>query len=143
MAISSDDRRQPSVQIANALRADIQNEKYRPGDRLPTVEQLATDYGVAKATVQRSLQMLRDEGYLVSWQGRGIYVRDVPPPGQEAADADSNITHRLEEMCTLLDELGHRVERLEAQVQQLGPPAGAAERPGRQGSPRRGSSRQA
>jgi hypothetical protein len=37
---------------------------------------VATNYGVARMTVQQSLRILRDEGLIVSRQGSGVYVRE-------------------------------------------------------------------
>ncbi|WP_089005777.1 winged helix-turn-helix domain-containing protein [Micromonospora viridifaciens] len=56
-------------QVADALRAAIRDGVTPPGDRLPTVAELAEQYGVAKMTVQRALTDLRAEDLIVSWQG--------------------------------------------------------------------------
>jgi DNA-binding GntR family transcriptional regulator len=39
-------------------------------------QELATQYGVARMTVQQALKLLRDEGLIVSRIGSGVYVRD-------------------------------------------------------------------
>lgn len=47
---------------------------YTAGDRLPTEEELAEQYGVSRVTVRHALQKLRDNRLIVSVQGSGNYV---------------------------------------------------------------------
>ena len=46
-----------------------------PGERLPSIPALAEAYGVAKQTVQRTIDQLRVEGLLITRPGSGTYVR--------------------------------------------------------------------
>jgi DNA-binding transcriptional regulator YhcF (GntR family) len=75
-ALDPDDPRPPYAQVAGALRAAILTKKLRPGDKLPSGNQLATRYGVARMTVQQAIRVLRDEGLVVSRQGSGVFVRE-------------------------------------------------------------------
>jgi GntR family transcriptional regulator len=61
--------------VAAAIRADITARRLVEGDRLPTVRDLATRYGVPTGTVARALDVLRGDGVIVSRHGRGLYVR--------------------------------------------------------------------
>ncbi|MGL5857876.1 MAG: GntR family transcriptional regulator [Angustibacter sp.] len=74
--LDPDDPRPPYLQVANALRAAILTRKFQPGDRLPSQQELATTYKVARMTVQQSLRILREEGLIVSRQGSGVFVRE-------------------------------------------------------------------
>src|SRR5215469_16987757 len=76
MALDPDDPRPPYQQVANALRAAILTRKFAPGEKLPSGNELAQHYGVARMTVQQAMRLLRDEGLIVSRQGSGIYVRE-------------------------------------------------------------------
>jgi DNA-binding transcriptional regulator YhcF (GntR family) len=76
MGLDPDDPRPPYIQVASALRAAILTKTLGPGDQLPSGSQLAKRYGVARMTVQRAIQALRDEGLVVSRQGSGVFVRD-------------------------------------------------------------------
>lgn len=62
-------------EIADAIRADITAPRLVEGDRLPTVRDMANQYGVPTGTVARALDLLRAEGVIVSRHGRGLYVR--------------------------------------------------------------------
>src|SRR5487761_892433 len=76
MTLDPDDPRPPYQQVANALRAAILTRKLAPGEKLPSGNELAQRYGVARMTVQQAMRVLRDEGLIVSRQGSGIYVRE-------------------------------------------------------------------
>jgi DNA-binding transcriptional regulator YhcF (GntR family) len=76
MALDPDDPRPPYVQVANALRAAILTKIFKPGDKLPSRNDLAKRYEVAPMTVQNALRELREEGLIVSRQGSGVFVRE-------------------------------------------------------------------
>ena len=75
--------RQPRVRrstyIANHLRDMIFAGTLKPGDRLPTEEQLCKHFGVSRTTLRESVQMLRVSGLLDVTPGRGSFVR-LPDP---------------------------------------------------------------
>jgi GntR family transcriptional regulator len=109
------DRRAPYLQVAGALRQAIRAGTFRPGDRLPTVAELADRYGVAKMTVHRALSSLRDEGLVISWQGRGTFVRE-PAEARGSANEDDSAYNVL---MRRLDLMGDDLRRLENRVAQL------------------------
>src|SRR5690348_13647420 len=76
MALDPDDPRPPYQQVANALRAAILTRKLAPGEKLPSGNELAQRYGVARMTIQQAMRILRDEGLIVSRQGSGVFVRE-------------------------------------------------------------------
>ena len=65
----------PHRQIAAELRAQIRRGDWGPGERLPSIPALAGMYGVAKQTVQRTIDQLRIEGILITKPGSGTFVR--------------------------------------------------------------------
>jgi DNA-binding transcriptional regulator YhcF (GntR family)/AcrR family transcriptional regulator len=68
----------PYRQIAAELRAGIIAGELRPGDRVPSVRQIAQRWGVATATANRVMAVLRDEGLVVTRVGSGTVVNDGP-----------------------------------------------------------------
>lgn len=76
MSLDPDDPRPPYQQVSSALRAAILTKKFQPGDQLPSGTELTKHYGVAKATVAKALDILRDEGLIVTRQGKGSFVRE-------------------------------------------------------------------
>uniref|UniRef100_A0AAU1I025 GntR family transcriptional regulator n=1 Tax=Streptomyces sp. NBC_00180 TaxID=2903632 RepID=A0AAU1I025_9ACTN len=71
-------------QIADDLRARINDGEFGPGARLPGEPALVRDYGVAKMTASGALKLLVAEGVAVSRPGSGTYVREFKPIVRDA-----------------------------------------------------------
>ena len=63
---------------ANRLREEIVRGGLAPGDKIEGENSLAERFGVARGTIRRALDMLREEGLLVSRHGHGTFVASVP-----------------------------------------------------------------
>ncbi|HZU17471.1 MAG TPA: GntR family transcriptional regulator [Candidatus Dormibacteraeota bacterium] len=61
-------------QIANRIRARVLSGEFGPGVLLPSEATLARAYGVSRLTVQRGLDMLRQEGLIEARRGFGWFV---------------------------------------------------------------------
>lgn len=62
------------VQLANLLR-----EQVRGGEltgRIPSIKGLSQEYEVSTRTVERALEILKDEGVVVAVVGKGFYVSE-------------------------------------------------------------------
>ena len=64
--------------IMRALRDEIVEGRWAPGDTLPTIDQLMTRYAAGRATVRLALKGLAEEGLIVSQRGRGTFVLERP-----------------------------------------------------------------
>lgn len=64
----------PSDQIRDQLSGLISMGAVEPGERLPSVRQLASDLGVAPGTVAKAYRALEEEGLLVTRIGAGTRV---------------------------------------------------------------------
>lgn len=62
------------VRLALAIRTRIEEGILAPGDRLPTVREAARTLGVNANTVQRSYNLLAQEGVVTSRRGAGTLV---------------------------------------------------------------------
>jgi GntR family transcriptional regulator len=67
------------LSLAKLLQTQIVEGELAPGTRLPTIEQIAKQYGVAKVTVRQALGLLADKGLVHSMQGKGTYVASKSP----------------------------------------------------------------
>ncbi len=65
--------------IAEALLADVQSGRLKPGYRLPPQRQLAKELGVDLTTVTRAFNEARRMGLIEANTGRGSYVRGKGP----------------------------------------------------------------
>lgn len=95
------DRRRPNVKIAASIRAAILSGELAAGAQLPTGKELAEFFGVTRVTVSNAIRTLRDEGFVRSLTGSGVYVRDqaaLPVPHQE--------DHPLSGVAEFLFEMG-------------------------------------
>jgi DNA-binding LacI/PurR family transcriptional regulator len=63
------------LQIARSVVVDYINNKSYAHDYLPSIPLLSQQYGVAKATVERGIQYLKDKGEVYSEKGRKTYIR--------------------------------------------------------------------
>ncbi len=65
--------------IADDLRTKIVGGAYAEGERLPTRTELKRVYHVTSDTLQRALNWLMEEGFVVSAGRRGTFVAEHPP----------------------------------------------------------------
>jgi GntR family transcriptional regulator len=70
----------PYRQLADQLRAAIDAGEYQPGRRIPSIQALVRETGLAVETIRRSIKALVDEGVVYTVQGRGTFVAKRPPP---------------------------------------------------------------
>jgi len=67
-------------QLAEIIRKEISEAKYKPGDRLPSMDRLAAEYQVNKVTVRRALAELTADGLIYSIPAQGTYIAEPVAP---------------------------------------------------------------
>ena len=72
-------------QIAAQIRAQCASGSLQPGQRLPSVRELAGELAVNQNTIQRVYERLTGEGLLERRHGDGTFVADRAPTGQMKA----------------------------------------------------------
>ena len=85
-------------QIADGLRALLVNGGFKPGDRLPTVRQLAIDLAVHHNTVAQAYRLLAEEGWLELRRHRGVKVIERRPQ-RPTATSQENFSQHLRELA--------------------------------------------
>lgn len=70
------DRRSLHERIAADLRDDIMSGELAPGASLPSTAQLKERFDASNATVQKAVQLLKDEGLVVGRAGAAVTVRE-------------------------------------------------------------------
>ena len=78
MAAQVTDARPLQVRVADDIRIRIERRELAPGERLPTLDQLAGQYRCSLAAVRKAIDLLKQQGLVISVQGRGTFVRDRP-----------------------------------------------------------------
>ncbi|WP_431881587.1 winged helix-turn-helix domain-containing protein [Micromonospora chalcea] len=62
------------TRIIADIKAKIASGELGPGDQLPSMTQLQSQYGVSVTAVRNALLVLRSEGIVEGHQGKGVYV---------------------------------------------------------------------
>ncbi|MFF9123145.1 GntR family transcriptional regulator [Streptomyces sp. NPDC014889] len=75
------------LRIAADLRRRISSGEWGPGDQIPTLPALCTEYGgVSETTIRNALRLLANEGLIETRARAGTRVRPRPPIHRMAAD---------------------------------------------------------
>ncbi|MBR6474732.1 MAG: GntR family transcriptional regulator [Lachnospiraceae bacterium] len=61
-------------QIADAFRSEILAGKYKQGEYLPSIRELARDLRISVITTMKAYEQLEAEGLVTASQGKGFYV---------------------------------------------------------------------
>ena len=65
-------------QIVDGFREQITAGVLLPGEKLPSVRDLATELAINPNTIQRAYRQLETEGWISSIQGKGCFVTGAP-----------------------------------------------------------------
>lgn len=84
------------IQIATHIRREIANGDLAPGQRLPSIAEMAVERDVSVITIRQAIELLEGEGLLSRVQGRGTFVAEGPKVGAKLtlkSDWDSLLKH--------------------------------------------------
>jgi GntR family transcriptional regulator len=62
------------VQVADAIEARIHGGELQPNRPVPSENQLVQEYGIARGTARKAIDLLRERGLVTTVVGRGTYV---------------------------------------------------------------------
>lgn len=65
--------------IHEELRNRIIEGRYLPGNRLPTYDEMEQEFDVSRMVLQQAVGRLRDDGFVRSFNRKGLFVADAPP----------------------------------------------------------------
>lgn len=107
-------------EIYSDIKNNILTNHYRAGKPLPTQEVLSAKYDVSRLTLKKALNLLLDEGLIVSKQGSGTFVRNQPlTTNDELLPLDMPIgvtySHRDQEITSRVLDFGARLPTKEEQ----------------------------
>ena len=74
-----DPRRPVWLQVAEILRGRIRDGVYRPGQVLPSEQQMMQEFEIARGTVRKIVAQLREEGLVETVPQLGTFVVDDGP----------------------------------------------------------------
>lgn len=90
-----------SDRLAALLEAQLDGGHLRPGDRLPSEQQLAEAHGVSRTVVREAVHQLKSRGLLVSRQGSGVYVS--PPAANQPLAFDPSVLESVDAVIHVVE----------------------------------------
>lgn len=66
------------IQLASLFRNRIESGEWEVGDKIPNVETLAQQCGVATMTIRQSLDILESEGLIERFRAKGTFITERP-----------------------------------------------------------------
>lgn len=103
-------------EISERLRQDILQGKMKPGDRLPSVRELAAEWGCTLGTVQRAYRELANQGLVTSRAGQGTKVVEPPARNEASPIRRLSLIHRAEAFLLEVMAGGYSPEEVEQAV---------------------------
>ena len=68
-----------AAKISSALRRDLAEGVFRPGDRLPSESELTREYSVSRTVVREAIAILRADGLVEARKGAGVFAVEAKP----------------------------------------------------------------
>ncbi len=87
------------IQVRDILKDLINGGKLRPGDQIPSENELSTQYNISRMTVRQASQELMREGLIIIRRGEGTFVNSV---------SHSQMLFKLEGFSSEMAKLGYR-----------------------------------
>ena len=111
------DARPIYAQIIDGFREQIATGVLQPGDKLPSVRELAASLAINPNTIQRSYRQLEVEGWIATVPGKGCFVCQTPETNEREMQ---RLLHVLDETCEALMALGVTREDIVRRLQKEG-----------------------
>ncbi|HEV8558731.1 MAG TPA: GntR family transcriptional regulator [Actinophytocola sp.] len=130
MSSGPTDARPLQIRVVDELRRRIEVGDYRPGQQLPTLDELADQFSCSLAVTRRAVDLLKQQGLVVTVQGKGTFVRERPHARRHAMERYSRQRRQRGEAILVAEaqEQGHTVNQLIRELAEVPAPVRVAER---------------
>ena len=106
--------------LVRMLSEDIRSGRIKPGEKLPTEQEIVKMTGVSRTVVREAVAALRAEGLVVTRQGVGAFVTAVPGQGMFKITAEDSTS--LDRVLQILElRIGLEVESASLAAQRATP----------------------
>lgn len=112
LTIDRESRTPPYMQLVEFARRNISEGVWRPGEKLPSLNEWKRTSGVAGATVQKAMDVLTADGLVMPRPGSGIYVA---PAVERRPRRSTERTLAVDNVEFLSSSQAHLLNRLTAQ----------------------------
>lgn len=116
MAWNLDSDRPIFLQIVERIQLDIISGKYSPGERLPSVRDLAAEAAVNPNTMQKAFSELERTGLVYSVRTSGRYITEDNTMIEELKSSIAK--EKIMEFLILMQNLGYKNEEILALMSQ-------------------------
>ncbi|MDD7673946.1 MAG: GntR family transcriptional regulator [Oscillospiraceae bacterium] len=103
------------IQIVDDLRQQIALGVLPPGEKLPSVRDLAAQLSINPNTIQRAYRQLEMEGWICTVAGKGCFACEKPSQAREEED---QLMEQFTQTARQLLALGHTRQELAARLEQ-------------------------
>ena len=107
------DARPIYAQIIDGFREQIATGVLQPGDKLPSVRELAATLAINPNTIQRSYRRLEMEGWIATVPGKGCFVSGLP---EYALEEQKELLHAFDEAAAALLQRGFTRQELASRL---------------------------
>lgn len=83
MTIDREGGHAPYRQLADILRKSISDGDIAVGRRIPSMTEIEAKYGLARNTIKKAFDVLKDEGLIERSPGLGMVVVKQPDPAED------------------------------------------------------------
>ena len=110
MALVDVDPKDPTplhAQLERGIRVAIATRRLQPGDRLPTVRQLAVDLRINANTVAKVYLALEREGVVTTKRGVGTFIAEAQPPAAHDSVRERRLSALVDQLIAEAAALGY------------------------------------
>jgi GntR family transcriptional regulator len=105
------------AQIADGFRSQITSRVLQPGEKLPSVRELAVQLSINPNTIQRSYRQLEAEGWIATVPGKGCFVCGLP---EYSAEQRQELLAAFDKSVAALLQIGATREELIDRIKKEG-----------------------
>lgn len=106
------------LQLADMIKSDIISGKMKASDKLESVRELAFKYSINPNTVQKSLQVLENEGLIITDRTNGKFIADNIK--QIATERKKTIDYEIRLFINKMQGFGLSLKEIKEQINNLG-----------------------
>lgn len=115
-SIFSNSRMPLYLQVAALMRQKIQNQHWRVGEQIPTLDELEEEYKVSRITLRASLDRLEEQGIIRRTRGLGTFVvKDL------SAERWFKLPNNFDELVSTVADLKIRLLHLDPEEHSIVP----------------------
>ena len=96
----------PYLQLVHQVRQSLLLGYLRPGDRLPTVKEVAVDLAINPNTVVKAYRQLEYEGLAAGRPGQGTFITGTPAESSLSAEASRTLRRSLRRWLAEAEKAG-------------------------------------